>query len=157
MDPDIVFTGEGSILGGMTDSPVGVLLVEDAETDIAAARRILRRFPVNLTVAHNGHEALRLLSPETGTYLDPPRIVLLDLSLPGMHGLDILRKIKTDETTRHLVVIILTADQKETTAMECYRLRCDGVLTKPLTLANVEVLLARFGLTPVLSDTSRGR
>ena len=142
----------------MNDLLARLLLVEDSEADIAAAMRILKRFPVLLQVARDGFEALDVLSPAfsstAGTCDWAPQIILLDLSLPGMHGLDILRKLKNDPQTRHLVVIILTANREQTIAMECYRLRCDGVLTKPLTTNNVERMLARFGLESAVGRTT---
>lgn len=125
----------------MTPATWKILLVEDSEADVVLGLRVLSQFPVTVRTAKDAAAAETALFDESNL-LD---LVLLDLSLPGVHGLDVLRKIKDDPRTRHLKVVIVTGNQAEKTVLECYRLRCDGVVTKPLTKESLAAILEKFG------------
>ena len=125
-----------------------VLVVEDSDSDVVATTRILREYNAAVSILKDGFQAMEyLLNLSGGEAL--PDLVLLDLSLPGIHGLDVLRKLKAHEKTKGLRIVILTGIHEETMAMQCYKLNCDGVLMKPLTHESIGQLMTKFGLPRV--------
>ena len=124
----------------MTQRPVRILLIEDSEADTILATRVLQQFDVDIETANDAEAAERLLF-EQGLR---PELILLDLSLPGVHGLDVLRKIKNDARTQDVKVVIVTGNEAEQIAMKAYNLRCDGIVHKPITLDSVRELLRKM-------------
>lgn len=102
-----------------------ILLVEDNPKDEALTRRALERhnFQAAVVVARDGAEALNYLLGSDGTPAGAlPQLVLLDLKLPKIDGLEVLRRIRANETTRLLPVVILTSSVEERDILEGYRL-----------------------------------
>lgn len=121
-------TGEGAYGGGL--SPRYILLVEDNADDEALALRALARADqsVHVDIARDGAEALdRLLH---GTKL--PEIILLDLKLPKLSGLDVLRRIRADARTLDVPVIVLTSSSEENDILESYRAGANAYVRKPV-------------------------
>jgi two-component system response regulator len=122
---------------------VDVLLVEDYPDDLALMLHIVRRHRLadRVEVAHDGPEALDFLFC-TGTYAqrrieDRPKVILLDLKLPKVAGLEVLQRLKADPRTRLIAVVILTSSEQERDLVESYRLGVNSYIIKPLGLGKL--------------------
>lgn len=118
-------------------STAPVLLVEDNPDDVLLTRRALQRGRTGceLAVAASGEEALELLhGTEKGSTpsLLRPALVLLDLKLPGISGIEVLRRLRADERTRTVPVIVLTSSRVPKDVTECYELGANSYLQKPV-------------------------
>jgi two-component system response regulator len=119
-------------------SPVDILLVEDNPRDAELTIRALkkRNLANQLFVVEDGAEALDFIFCR-GTYaqrdiFDPPKIVLLDLKLPKVNGLEVLREIKADEQTRAIPVVILTSSREDPDIKAAYDLGANSYVVKPV-------------------------
>ena len=115
-----------------------ILLVEDNPDDEALTLRALKKNHVlnEVVVVRNGLEALDYLFA-TGAYADRdrrviPQLILLDLKLPKMDGLEVLRRIRADDRTRLLPVVILTSSDEERDVIEGYKLGANSYVRKPV-------------------------
>lgn len=118
-------------------SAAPVLLVEDNPDDAMLARRAFAhcRSPGDLTVAASGEEAVRLLFEAPGNGASHPALpilVLLDLKLPGIDGIEVLRRIRADARTRTIPVVVLTSSRVPADVTACYELGVNGYLQKPV-------------------------
>lgn len=120
--------------GGEGDRPAaaGILLVEDSLDDQILTVRALRKAGVEgpVTVARDGAEALELLFPASGSPGLLPQIVLLDLKLPKVSGIEVLERIRAEEETRLLPVIVVTSSDEEGDILESERLGADDYVRK---------------------------
>lgn len=120
----------------MSGQPVEVLVVEDDSADLELTLRALKRHNLvnEVRVARDGPEALRVIFGEDGnTPMDPPpRVVLLDLKLPRLSGLDVLRRIKGDPRTRRIPVVVLTSSQEDRDIAACYEAGANSYIVKPV-------------------------
>jgi len=115
---------------------LNVLLVEDDEVDVMNVRRAFKKNNVRnpLFVAGNGLEALEMLRGE-----EMPRerrLVLLDLNMPRMSGIEFLRELRSHEELKSTPVVVLTTSDDERDRVEAYNLNVAGYILKPVTLAN---------------------
>lgn len=122
----------------MSDRNHVILLVEDNPDDVELTRRALDESNVanKLVVVRDGVEALQYLFRE-GAYAgrdaaDLPEVVLLDLKLPKVDGLEVLRRIRADERTRLLPVVVLTSSNAERDIVESYALGANSYIRKPV-------------------------
>jgi two-component system, response regulator len=129
-----------------------ILLVEDNPDDEALTVRALRKNNIanTLSVVRDGAEALEFLFC-TGAYAsrDPrelPQIVLLDLKLPKVDGLEVLRRIRSDERTRLLPVVILTSSREEQDLIQSYRLGANSYVRKPVDFNQFVDAVGQLGL-----------
>ncbi|AAR33439.1 response regulator [Geobacter sulfurreducens] len=123
-----------------------ILLVEDNPDDEFLALRALRRHGLqDVVVARDGEQAVGQLF-EAAPPLDP-WLVLLDLKLPKMNGLEVLRTIRSEERTRHTPVIVISSSQEETDVVKCRELGVLAYLTKPIDGEKIMALLATAGLS----------
>jgi two-component system, response regulator len=136
----------------MTTSPKMVLLVEDNADDEALTLRALRRHHVGnpVMVARDGVEALDYLFC-TGAYAgrdpaDLPQVVLLDLKLPRLDGLEVLRRVRADERTRRLPVVILTSSREESDLARGYDLGANSYVRKPIDFTEFVEAVRQLGL-----------
>jgi CheY-like chemotaxis protein len=118
--------------------PLNILLVEDDELDVENVRRAFRKHNIThpLWVAGNGIEVLR-----TGVVSAPRRLILLDLNLPRMNGLEFLHALRKDPTLAALPVVVLTTSNDERDKVEAYHLNVAGYLLKPVTFSNFAELV----------------
>jgi CheY-like chemotaxis protein len=128
----------------MTNSarPITILLVEDNLQDIEITRRALAKGRVGneLMVVRNGEEALDYLH-RRGKFQDPnasprPGMILLDLNLPKVGGLEVLQQIKKDESLKAIPVIVLTVSQREQDIVRSYDLGVNTYIQKPVEFDN---------------------
>jgi CheY-like chemotaxis protein len=127
----------------MTEKMLNILLVEDDQVDVMNVKRAFdkNRIANPLFVANNGIEALELL--RSNQIPDERRIVLLDLNMPRMSGLEFLRELRADPKLLSTVVVVLTTSNDERDKFDAYNLNVAGYLLKPVTFVNfVEVMAA---------------
>jgi two-component system, response regulator len=134
-----------------------ILLIEDDRDDAALTVRTLRRAHVwnEIVVVSDGIAALRYLFPTAGAaaaVASRPVLILLDLRLPRMHGIDVLRRIRADESTRDVAVVILTSDQERADKIEAATLGIHAFVNKPLDFAKLVRALGSLSLSLVLTD-----
>ena len=132
-----------------------ILLVEDNEDDLELALRAFKLAKLNypVHVARDGVEALEFVFCE-GAYshrsLDrPPRIILLDMKLPKVDGLEVLKRIKGDPRTRTIPVILLTSSRQSSDVTESYENGCNAYIVKPINFdqfMNAVQLIGSFWL-----------
>jgi CheY-like chemotaxis protein len=121
----------------MSDRRLNILLVEDDELDVMNVQRAFKKNHITnpLYVAGNGIEALEMLRGQGPTPMpDNRRIILLDLNMPRMGGIEFLRELRNDPELRLTTVIVLTTSDEERDKVEAYRLNVAGYIVKPVTL-----------------------
>ena len=111
-----------------------MLLVEDNPGDVVIMREALREngLDVDLRVARHGEDALKLLRDESKDAASLPDLILLDLNLPNMHGLEVLAALKSDPRLQLIPVLVLTTSTARSDVETCYRLHANSYLAKPL-------------------------
>lgn len=136
----------------MTERQVEILLVEDNNDDVELALHALRKEKLaNLIhVARDGEEALEFLFCE-GAYSNrsfdrPPKLVLLDLKLPKVDGMEVLRRIKADSRTNTIPVVILTSSREERDLVKGYGLGANSYIQKPVDFAQFRETVKTAGL-----------
>ena len=135
-----------------SEKEVEILLVEDNPTDVELTLRALKKN--NLTnkvhVVTDGAEALDYLFA-AGVYKEreidkKPKVVLLDLKLPRVDGLEVLKKIKSDERTRDIPVVVLTSSKEEQDRIESYKLGVNSYIVKPVDFEQFTKSVLELGL-----------
>lgn len=128
-----------------------ILLVEDNPDDVALAELALRkgRITNKMTVVWNGEEALDFLFAR-GEYCgrdpcDIPAVILLDLKLPILGGLEVLREIRSRESTAMIPVVVLTSSSEESDQAQSYLLGADGYIQKPPGLTDSIKIMHQIG------------
>jgi two-component system, chemotaxis family, response regulator Rcp1 len=113
-------------------TPVHILLVEDNPQDVEITRRALEKGQVKnrLTVARDGQEALDILEAIKSD--DPPALILLDLNMPRLNGIEVLQVIKSDPNLRRIPVIVLTTSTREEDIVRAYDLGVNTFISKPV-------------------------
>ncbi|WP_299825056.1 response regulator [uncultured Pontibacter sp.] len=125
----------------MSDKEVNILLVEDDYLDIMNVERELKKISLNhpIHVARNGREALNMLRGEGTTKISPaPSVILLDINMPKMNGLEFLTELRREPEFNHIPVFIMTTSNEETDRMAAQRLNVSGYIVKPLTFDSFE-------------------
>jgi two-component system response regulator len=129
-----------------------ILLVEDNPDDEALTIRALKKNNIgnDLTVVRDGAEALEFLFC-TGAYADrdpndKPQVILLDINLPKVDGLEVLRRIRADESTRLLPVVILTSSKEEQDLFKGYSLGANSYVRKPVDFDQFVEAVRQLGL-----------
>ena len=121
-----------------SDGSVDILMVEDNANDEALTLHELRKYHLTnrIQVVRDGQEALEYVFC-TGRYAtrdikDQPHVILLDIKLPLIDGLEVLRRIKQDQRTRTVPVVMLTSSREERDLIESYRLGVNSYIVKPV-------------------------
>jgi two-component system response regulator len=136
----------------VSETPIEVLLVEDNPNDV---EMILHAFDQDhlsnrIHVVRDGAEALDFVfgaGAYAGRRLDPgPRVILLDLKLPKVDGIEVLRRLKDDPRTRTIPVVVLTSSREERDLVESYRLGANSYIVKPLDFAKFMEAVRQVGL-----------
>jgi CheY-like chemotaxis protein len=120
----------------MSDRMLNILLVEDDEVDVMNVRRAFERNNVSnpLYVAGNGLEALDML--RDGTVPRERRLILLDLNMPKMNGIEFLQALRADPELSSAPVVVLTTSNDDQDKIDAYNLNVAGYLLKPVTFSN---------------------
>jgi CheY-like chemotaxis protein len=120
----------------MSDRVLNIVLVEDDEVDVMNVRRAFERNNVSnpLYVAGNGLEALDLL--RNGTVPRERRLILLDLNMPKMNGIEFLQALRADPELASTPVVVLTTSNDDQDKIDAYNLNVAGYLLKPVTFSN---------------------
>ena len=131
---------------------VEILLVEDNRQDAELTIRALKKggVPHKLYWAKDGVEALDFVRCQ-GIYiarnpLQLPRLILLDLKMPRLDGLDVIRALKSDEKTRKVPIVALTSSNQERDVADSYRLGANGYVTKPVQFDAFMETIASIGI-----------
>jgi CheY-like chemotaxis protein len=119
----------------MDDPNVEILLVEDNPKDVELTLHALKKNNLanRVHVARDGQEALDFFfSPAADGHAPKPKLVLLDLKLPKVNGLEVLRRLKSDARTKAIPVVVMTSSTVETDMVESYNLGVNSYLRKPI-------------------------
>ncbi|MBN1203862.1 MAG: response regulator [Myxococcaceae bacterium] len=122
---------------------LNILLVEDDEVDVMNVQRAFKKNNISnpLYVAGNGVEALEML--RNGSVPTQNRLILLDINMPKMNGIEFLRAVRADAALRASPVVVLTTSNDDKDRMESFQLNVAGYLLKPVTFSSfVELMLA---------------
>jgi two-component system response regulator len=135
-----------------TNHNIEILLVEDSMEDATLVMRSLRKNNLGNSIKHlaDGVEALDFIFAE-GSYSersinDKPKLVLLDLKMPKINGLEVLRRIKEDERTKSIPVVIMTSSKEDKDLIESYELGVNGYVVKPVAFDNFAKAVAELGM-----------
>jgi CheY-like chemotaxis protein len=126
---------------------VEILLVEDNPRDAEMTLRVLRKRNLANNVIHvkDGQEALDWLHGTDLRARPRPKVVLLDLKLPKVDGLEVLRAIRADERTRLLPVVVMTSSQEQQDLIESYNLGVNSYVVKPVDFDSFSVAVSELG------------
>jgi two-component system response regulator len=115
-----------------------ILLVDDSPDDVRLTLRALKKNNITngIEIASDGEEALRFLHPPEDEERPLPALVLLDINLPKINGLDVLRDIRRHERTRYLPVVVLTTSNEERDIVDTYNLGANSFVRKPVVFAD---------------------
>ncbi|HEY4182704.1 MAG TPA: response regulator [Kofleriaceae bacterium] len=128
--------------------PAVILLVEDSDDDVEITKIGFQRAKLAVDLRHvaNGEDCLAFLRKE-GQYATAPtpNIILLDLNMPRMSGIEVLQEINNDEKLRHLVVVVLTSSKADEDVLKSYKLRCNSYLVKPVAFDAFAKMIQSLG------------
>ena len=115
-----------------------VLIVDDNTQNLKLARVVLATEGFDVRTASNAEDALQLLRTVT------PRLILMDIQLPGMDGLELTRRLKADPATRAVRIIALTAYAMKGDDEKAFAAGCDGYITKPIDVEGLPVVVSSY-------------
>jgi two-component system, response regulator len=129
-------------------APKRILLVEDNPDDEALTIRALKKHHLvnEVTVARDGAEALEYLLPENDLEAGPYSLVLLDLKLSKVDGLEVLRKIRANDRTRFIPVVVLTSSREQEDIIASYHHGANAYVRKPVKFAEFSLAVGTLGL-----------
>lgn len=115
--------------------PMTILLVEDDEVDIMNVKRAFKKNNISnpLMIAHNGIEALEILRSDVPG-IKKPKIILLDLNMPRMGGIEFLKEIRQDQALSKLSVFVMTTSNEDGDKIDAFNLNVAGYILKPLSM-----------------------
>lgn len=140
----------------MPDKMLNILLVEDDEVDVMNIQRAFKKNNITnpLYLASNGVEALSILRG-TDLKLNIPqvrRLILLDLNMPKMNGIEFLKELRADEELKTIPVIVLTTSNEDKDKVEAYKFNVAGYILKPVTFTNFVETVATMNKYWTLSE-----
>lgn len=144
----------------MSQTPVEILLVEDNPNDAEMAIRALRKHNLANNLEHvvDGEEALDFLFGQ-GNFTErknakSPKVILLDLKLPKVDGLEVLREVKSNPETKQIPVVVLTSSKEERDIVESYKLGVNSYIVKPVDFDKFVDAVGNLGLYWLLLNQS---
>lgn len=119
-----------------------ILLVDDSEDDIELAQRLLQRLAPDVlqSVACDGVQALDLLHAPVGERLVPD-VILLDLKMPRLDGMDVLKALRADKSTQRIPVVMFSSSIERNDVQSCYELGANSYVQKPVNFEEYETAL----------------
>ena len=132
----------------MNLTQVDILLVEDNNEDLELTMHVLKteKLANQIHVARDGEEALEFLLGDTSSGRSRPKLVLLDLKLPKIDGMQVLKAIKADPRTKNIPVVILTSSKEERDLVNGYQLGANSYIQKPVDFAQFRQTIKSAGL-----------
>lgn len=134
------------------NSPVEILLVEDNMSDAELTIRALKKNNLANKLVHleDGQEALDFIFAE-GNYShrkieDTPKVILLDLKMPKINGIQVLQKIKSDARTKKIPIVVLSSSKEDPDIQECYLLGVNSYVVKPVAFEKFFDTISEIGL-----------
>ena len=115
-----------------------ILIVDDNTQNLKLARVVLANEGFDVYTASNAEDALQLLRTVT------PRLILMDIQLPGMDGLELTRRLKADPATRAVRIIALTAYAMKGDDEKVFAAGCDGYITKPIDVERLPIVVSSY-------------
>lgn len=144
----------------MEDSLVEILLIEDSEYDAEITIRALRKNKLANKIVHltDGDQAIKFLFGE-GEYKDRnienrPKLILLDLKMPKVDGLEVLERIKADPLTKKIPVVVLTSSKEHPDIEKCYENGVNSYIVKPVEFENFISAVSQSGMYWMLINQS---
>ena len=133
------------------NTPVDILLVEDNIYDAELTMLALREVNLanNVIHARDGEEALQIIFGDTNNQTDAlihPRLILLDLKMPKVDGMEVLMQLKSNQSTKAIPVVIMTSSKEEQDIIETYNLGVNSFIVKPLVFSEFADTVSRLGL-----------
>ena len=133
-----------------TVAAVDILLVEDNDSDAELCIRALQKHKLanNVIRARDGAEALDLLfaaGPFVSRQRPIPKVILLDLRLPKVDGLEVLQRVRADERTRTLPIVVLTSSKEDRDIVEAYHLGVNSFISKPVAFDDFVDMVGKLG------------
>ena len=132
-----------------TQRPVNIIMIEDDEGHARLIEKNIRRAGINNEICHfleGGKAVDYIFNDKSGPALNGPALILLDLNLPDMSGVDILDRVKSDERLRATPVVVLTTTDDRQEIQRCYDLGCNVYITKPVNYENFADAIRQLGL-----------
>ena len=142
----------------MNSTPVEILLIEDNPSDVKLTLKALQKHSLanKVTVLKDGAEALDFLFAQgkysNRNFKEVPKVIFLDLKLPLVDGIEVLRKIKSDDNTKMIPVVVLTSSKESRDIEECYKLGVNSYVVKPLDFEKFLDSVSNVGLYWVLMN-----
>jgi len=139
-------------------SEVDILLIEDSLDDAEMTLRALKKINLDNNIVHleNGQEALDFLFAkgkfENLRLSSQPKVILLDIKMPKVDGIEVLRRIKSDKRTRMIPVVIMTSSSEEKDLVTSYKLGVNSYVVKPVDFENFTSVVGELGLYWLLAN-----
>lgn len=136
----------------MSEHPTELLLVEDNPNDVELTLHVLNKHKLanHIKVVRDGEEAMAFLFGINGDASSHskniPKVILLDLKLPKVNGLEILRKLKADSRTKLIPVVVLTSSREDRDLLLCYELGVNSYIVKPVDFTRFTEAVRQLGL-----------
>lgn len=144
----------------MQHAEIEILLIEDNVHDAEMTIRTLRKHNIANIITHleDGAEGLDFIFG-TGNYKDrnidsKPKVILLDLKMPKVDGIEVLRKIKSEERTKTIPIVVLTSSKEDPDIRTCYELGVNSYIVKPVGFKNFSEAITEIGLYWMLFNQS---
>jgi CheY-like chemotaxis protein len=122
------------------EKQVNILLIDDDEVDCMNVQRAFKKSNISnpLSIVHNGIDGLDLLRGSNGAKkIDPiPRIILLDINMPKMNGLEFLKELRADPALHSISVFVMTTSNNDKDRFEAYNYNVAGYIIKPISFEN---------------------
>ena len=137
---------------------VEILLVEDSLEDLELTQRALRNAKLgnHIQIARDGAEAMDFIFCEgqhAGRRIeDSPKLILLDLKLPKVDGLEVLERIKSDPRTKHIPVVVLTSSKEQVDVIKSYQLGVNSYIVKPVNFEGFTAAVQELGMYWLLTN-----
>lgn len=131
---------------------IEIILVEDNADDAMLALRALKMHNVTNKIVHlkNGEEALKFIFSgaeyDGYKFTEHPKVILLDLKMPKVNGMEVLEALKSNAQTRAIPVVILTSSTEDPDVKKCYDLGANSFIVKPVEFQNFSKTVAELGL-----------